>query len=93
MLKEEENTKQEEIIETVKTYILDEFLVGEDPEALTPETPLIKSGVLDSIATLKLVSFLEEHYGVEFQAHEMSPDYLDTLSDIAHTVELKQAET
>jgi len=93
MYKEEKGTDRKEVIETVKTYILDEFLVGENPEALTPDTPLIKSGVLDSIATLKLVAFLEEHYGVEFQAHEMSPDYLDTLSDIAHTVESKQAES
>lgn len=93
MYKEEKGIDRDQIIGTVKTYILDEFLVGENPEALTPDTPLIKSGVLDSIVTLKLVAFLEERYGIEFRAHEMSADYLDTLSDIARTVESKRAES
>ena len=43
----------------------------------------ILDGILDSIATVKLVSFLEEKYGIELEAHELSPDYLNTLSDIA----------
>jgi acyl carrier protein len=50
----------EKIESTVKDYILREFLPGEDPNELQSDTPLITGGVLDSIATLKLVAFLEE---------------------------------
>lgn len=75
----------------VKTYILAEFLAGERPDALDDKTPLISGGILDSISTLKLVAHLEETYGVEFQAHEVSADHLDTLSDIATIVESKVA--
>ncbi len=75
-----------EIKAAVKDYILDEFLPGEDPDALTDDTPLITGGILDSIATVKLVGFLEERFGVQFSAHEMSADYLDTLDDIAEVV-------
>lgn len=78
-----------EVKASVKAYILDEFLPGEDPDALTDDIELISGGILDSIATVKLVGFLEERYGVVFQAHEMSADYLDTLSDIAGIVEQK----
>ncbi len=74
----------------VKTYILDEFLPGEDPDELQDDTPLICGGILDSISTVKLVSFLESKFGVEFQAYEMNADYLDTLTDITSTVESKQ---
>jgi acyl carrier protein len=74
----------------IKQYILDEFLPGENPAALTEETPLITGGILDSIATMKLVMFLEEQFGVEFQAHEMSPDHLNSLADIARTVQEKR---
>jgi len=75
-----------DIKETVKEYILREFLPGESPDALDDSTLLLTSGVLDSIATVKLVSFLEEKYGIELEAHELSPDYLNTLSDIARLV-------
>lgn len=79
----------EEVTKTVKAYILAEFLPGENPEELTDSTPLVTGGILDSLATLKLVTFLEEQYGVEFQAHEMSAECLDTISDIAKLVHSK----
>ena len=73
----------------LREYILDEFLPGEKPEALTDDTTLISAGVLDSIATLKLVSFLEKRYGIELEAHEMGIDFLDTLEQIAALVREK----
>ncbi len=81
----------EEIKASVKDYILTKFLPGEDPNLLEDSTPLITGGVLDSISTVELVSFLEEQFGVEFEAHEMSADYLDTLDTIASTVQSKNA--
>jgi len=74
---------------SVKEYILTKFLPGENPDLLEDSTPLITGGVLDSISTVELVSFLEEKYGVEFEAHEMSADHLDTLDVIAATVQAK----
>jgi len=53
-----ENPTMEEIRQTVKSYILKEFLFGENPDELTDSTPLITGGILDSIATLKLVAFM-----------------------------------
>jgi acyl carrier protein len=81
----------EKILQEVKGFLLDEFLAEEDPESLGDETPLISSGVLDSIAVVKLVSHLEESYGVELEAHEMSADYLDTPELIARTVSSRRS--
>lgn len=79
----------EDIKQTVKDYILKEFLPGESPENLTDSTPLVTGGVLDSIATLKLVSFLEERYGIHVEAHEADVDNLNTLTDIGRYVQSK----
>ena len=68
--------------EKIKDYIMQEFLPGEDPGELTATTPLISGGILDSIAALKLVMFLEQEYGVAFEAHEVNRDNLDTLTSI-----------
>jgi acyl carrier protein len=75
----------------VKQYILDEFLPGENPANLSETTPLITGGILDSLATLKLVSFLEEQYRITVGAHEAGVDYCNTISDIAKLVRSKQA--
>ena len=79
-----------EVKEVIKEYILEEFLPGENPAALTDSTPLITGGILDSLATLKLVLFLEERFKIQIQAHETMADYLDTVADIAQLVNSKQ---
>jgi acyl carrier protein len=79
----------EDVKQTVKNYILQEFLPGEDPANLTDSVQLVRGGILDSLATLKLVAFLEEHFGIEIQAHEANPDNLNSIPDIAALVERK----
>jgi len=81
----------DDIKAVVKDVILREFLPGEDPAELTDTTPLITGGVLDSIATLKLVMFIEERYGISLQAHEVDPEHLDTIAQIAQLIRSKKA--
>jgi acyl carrier protein len=80
----------ENIPQTVKEYILKEFLPGENPDELTEDTPLISGGILDSIATLKLVAFVEERYGISLEAHEADAEHLDTIRTISSLVVSKQ---
>lgn len=79
-----------EIRDAVHDYILKEFLPGESPEELTDETPLISGGILDSISTLKLVAFLEEHFDVVVEAYEAGVDNLDSVGRIARLIEEKK---
>ncbi|MDZ4804958.1 MAG: acyl carrier protein [Candidatus Eisenbacteria bacterium] len=74
----------------VKDFVLSEFLPGEDPSELKDDTPLITGGILDSLATIKLVAYLEETYKIEFSPHETGVDYLNTIADIASLVESKR---
>lgn len=76
--------------QAVREYVLTEFLYGEDADALKDDTPLISGGILDSISTLKLAGFIEQTFGVQLDAHELSADYLDTVDMIARTVESKR---
>lgn len=74
------------IRETVRQYILDNFLPGEDPANLTDQTELKESGILDSLSTLKLVTFLEETFKVEFEANDLDAGNLSTLESIERLV-------
>ena len=73
----------------VRSYILDEFLPDSEPDELEDSMALTSGGILDSIATVKLVTFLEEEYGVEVEAHEMGD--LDSVDEIVTLVESKQS--
>jgi acyl carrier protein len=77
--------------EEIRQYILSEFLPGEKPQNLRDDTPLRTSGVLDSVATLRMVSFVEERYGIEVEAHEAGVDNFDSIAAIAAFVESKKA--
>ena len=79
----------DQITETLRAYILETLLPGENPEALTGATPLVTGGILDSLATLKLVSFLEQRYKIELQAHEVDVENLNTISQIVSLVRTK----
>jgi acyl carrier protein len=81
----------DDIKREVKEFILKTYLPGARPEELTDSTPLLTGGILDSLATLQLVQYLEERYQIEFKAHEVNVDYLNTISDIANFVQAKQA--
>jgi acyl carrier protein len=74
----------------IHNYILGEFLPGEDPAELTDQTPLITGGILDSISTLKLVNFLEDHFAITIEAHEAGVDHLDSIAAIARLIASKR---
>ena len=76
----------------IRDYILREFLTGEDPDELSDTTPLMTAGILDSVATLKLVTFLEKQFSITLEAHEADVEYLNTVADIATLVRSKQTE-
>jgi acyl carrier protein len=77
----------------VRQFILDNFLPGEDPKNLTDDTELKESGILDSLSTLKLVTFLEEQFKVEFEADDLEAGNLATIANIERLVAAKTAGT
>jgi acyl carrier protein len=77
--------------ETIRAHILAEYLPGESPANLKDDTPLRTSGILDSMATLALVSFLEQRFGIEIDAHETGIETFDRIDDIAALITRKQA--
>jgi len=74
----------------VKSFLSENYVKEDGAAKLTETTPLISSGLLDSLATLELVSFLEDTYGIEVAASEVGVHHLNTISEIARFVREKQ---
>jgi acyl carrier protein len=83
--------RMDDVRSAVRAYLLNEFLPGENPQNLLDSTPLISGGILDSIGTLTMITYLEQTFGVQFQAHEVNSDNLNTVNDIVRLVRSKQA--
>jgi len=66
-----------------------EELLGEhdDHAAFGDTESLIKTGRLDSLAVVKLVTFLEADFTVDFAKVEFDPERFDTVAEIAAVVE------
>jgi acyl carrier protein len=84
-------TDTQDIKNQLRQHILAEFLPGESSANLKDDTPLRTSGVLDSMATLQLVTFVEDRFGVEVQAHEAGVENFETIGAIADFVTRKLA--
>lgn len=71
-----------------------EFLVTSTPIAsaggVSPETPLLESGVLDSLGILQLMTFLGEQMGVEISDDDFIPENFQTVGSLSRFVAAKK---
>lgn len=72
-------------------YIQENCLTGEYPEEFDRDDNLIDSGVLDSLSTLNLVSYLEEEYEVRIKSEDITLENFGTVEQLAALIEKKKA--
>ena len=83
--------KTDDIREKVRAFILDEILPGERPENLLDDMPLRTSGLIDSMGTIRMTSYLESTFGISIAAHETGVDNFETVDSICQFVADKMA--
>jgi acyl carrier protein len=54
---------------------------------LTEDTPLLDSGIVDSLGVLDLVVFIEENFGIVAEDHELVPDNFGTIAALTRFVQ------
>jgi acyl carrier protein len=60
---------------------------------LTDTTALVTTGILESLAVLKVMTFLEERFGISIKPREAVVDNLNTIPDIVRLVTSKKASS
>ena len=79
----------DDIRSAVRSFILEDALVGEDPANFGDDLPLRTSGIIDSMGVIRLTSFLEERFGIRVDAHETGVENTDTVNAIVAFVASK----
>lgn len=80
-----------EITAKVRTFLVQEFLQGDDTNELTDTTSLRESGILDSMGIVKVVVHVEREFGFEIEPHDASDENLGTIAKIVAYIERRTA--
>ena len=75
----------------IRTFILDNFMLGRKPEELEDSISLLDMGIIDSTGILELVEFVEKSYGVKIEDHELVPENLDSIDNLVNFIGRKSA--
>lgn len=71
-----------------------DFILANYPRAgaisLTVDDPLLESGVIDSLGILRLVNFIEDHFGVMVAEDDLDPDNFTSVATIVEFVKRKR---
>jgi acyl carrier protein len=77
------------IIDKIRAYLVEEVFRGEAVDALALDQPLVSSGLLDSVATLKVVLFLEQQFDITIDTADIVDGELDSLATMDTLVRRK----
>jgi len=68
-------------------FVRSEVAAGGDAATIDENTQLIDSGVIDSMALMRLIAFVEERANVRIPDEEVLPENFQSISDIESLVD------
>jgi acyl carrier protein len=69
---------------TIRAYLRDDL--GLDEAALTPDAELITTGLVDSVALVRLVTFVEDQAGITVPNRDITVEHFGSLDRIQRYV-------
>ena len=73
------------MIDEIRQYLLKNSAV-EGIVSIDDEQSLLEAGVIDSVAMVDLIAFLETNYKITINEDDMMPENFDTLESIAQFI-------
>lgn len=77
--------------EQIRSFILENFLLTAEPNALADDTSLSDAGIIDSAGMLEIVMYLEQEWGIEVADEEMLRENFDSVAGITAFLSRKRA--
>jgi len=74
-----------EIISDLKKFLIEKKFLTKD-ETLDKSDSLLEKGIIDSIAMLEIISFIEKEYRIKVDEDDMMPENFDSLNAIENYV-------
>ena len=78
-------------IEASILKFIDEMQAGGDTVAVGSDTRLLETGLLDSLGLVKLIQFVEQHFGISIPDADVTPDTFASPAQLAAYVTERSA--
>lgn len=78
------------IKQTIRRYILENFLFTDDESALQDDDSFLAAGMIDSTGVLEITLFIEETFGIKVKDDEMLPENLDSVDNLVAFIQRQQ---
>jgi len=75
--------------ELIRSFILEKYPAARK-NGLQDSSPLLESGILDSLGVLDLVAFVEQEFAITVSDDELLPENFQTVSQLAAFVAQKR---
>lgn len=78
-----------ELITKLSAFLATDIL-KQPNRAITPDEPLISSGLIDSFSLMDVALFVEDNFGVRIEDTELNADTFDNLTQLASLIESRR---
>lgn len=78
-----------EIQSLLRRFIVDNFMHELDHQVLGDDDPLIEKGIIDSLGLIRLLSFLEERFGIQIEETEVEVENFRSLNALRSFIHRK----
>lgn len=75
----------------IREFISRNLLFSEDGFHYGDDVSFLDEGIVDSVGVLELVNFVSEHFGLNVEADDVTPENFDSVNRLAQFVRRKQA--
>ncbi len=79
------NQSLAEVSADIRQFVIDNFLFGEG-ESLRDNDSFLDTGIIDSTGILELVGHLQKQFSITVEDHELLPENLDSVTQVANYV-------
>lgn len=79
-----------ETISTLAKHIA-EKIIKQPGRVITPDEPIISSGLIDSFSLMDLALYVEDTFGVRIDDTELNASTFDSLAQLASLIESRKA--
>ncbi|MBV8540885.1 MAG: acyl carrier protein [Pseudonocardiales bacterium] len=79
--------------DTIKKFIIEEFLPDVPPEQLETDYDLLAGGVIDSLGVLRVIVWLEDTFNIALDDTEITPESFHSVEAIHAIIQHTQTPT
>jgi acyl carrier protein len=76
-----------ELETTIRNFLISDIVVGEGAENITLDTALLAEGLIDSMALMRIVTFLESELDAKIEDEALLPENFESIRAIASLVD------